>query len=105
MGNLEFVPTGDLDKFDSVLNSEVKLEEIQDANLVTNEQGLFDYVLGYRLFRHSRFQNLYTKLSTNKRFVKSVVHLSEATNNIKDRLNLKSHKKIVPYYNIRIAEG
>ena len=105
LGNFDFVPTGDLDKFDSVLNSEVKLEEIPDANLVTNEQGLFDYVLGYRLFRHSRFQNLYTRLSTNKRFVKSVVYLSDATNNIRDKLHLKSRKKIVPYYNLRIAEG
>ena len=105
LDNLEFVPTGDLDKFDSVFNAEVKLEEIPDANLVTNEQGLFDYVLGYRLFRHSRFQNLYKRLSTNKRFVKSVVYLSEATNNIKNKLHLKARKKFVPYYNLRIAEG
>ena len=101
----EFVPTGDLDKFDSVLNAEVKFEDIPDANLVTNDQGLFDYVLGYRLFRHSRFQGLYKKLSTNKRFVRSVVCLSEAVNNVKSKLHLGTHKKIVPYYNLRIAEG
>jgi len=61
--------------------------------------------LGYRLFRHSRFQNLYKRLSTNKRFVESVVYLSEVINNIKNKLHLKARKKFVPYYNLRIAEG
>ena len=105
LDDYEFIPTGDLDKFDSVLNAEVKLEDVPDANLVTSEQGLFDYVLGYRLFRHSRFQGLYKRLSTNRRFVRNVVRLSEAANNIKNRLHIGTYKKIVPYYNLRIAEG
>ena len=49
---VEFVPTGDLDRLDAVLDAQVKLQDIPDANLVTREQGLFDFVLGYRLFRH-----------------------------------------------------
>jgi len=61
--------------------------------------------LGYRLFRHSRFQGLYKRLSTNRRFVRNVVRLSEAANNIKNRLHIGTYKKIVPYYNLRIAEG
>ncbi|MHC4898038.1 MAG: hypothetical protein ACYTGW_13125, partial [Planctomycetota bacterium] len=62
LGAFEFIPTGSLDNFDSALGSEVKLKEIPDANMVTNEIGLLDYVLAYRLFRHSFFLSLYKKM-------------------------------------------
>jgi tRNA A37 methylthiotransferase MiaB len=104
-GDFEFVPTRDLDGFDSLLGAEVKFEDVPEANLVTNEQGLFDYVLGYRLFRHSVFQKLYTRLSVNRRFVRSVVCLSESVNSIRSKLHLAARNKVVPYYNLRIAEG
>jgi len=105
LNGVEFVPTRELDRLDSLLNSEKRLADIPEANLVSNEQGLFDYVLGYRLFRHSVLQGLYKKLSTSRSFVRSVVHLSEAANDIKSRLHLPSRPRIVPFYNIRIAEG
>ena len=103
--NFEYVPTRDLEKFDKVLNNIVKLEEIPEANLVTNEASLFDFVLGYRLFRHSLFLNIYKKMSIKRNFVRDVVFLSETFNNIKRKLGLKTRQRIIPYYNIRIGEG
>jgi len=105
LDNFEFIPTGDLDRFDSILNSDVKMKDIADANLVTNEQGLFDFILGYRLFRHSVFHNLYKKFGTNRTFVKGVVTTLETINAMKSKLHLKARRKTVPYYNLRIAEG
>jgi len=105
LNNYEFVPTRNLEKFDTVLNSTVKFEDIPDANMVTNEAGLLDYVLAYRLFRHSYFLKLYKRMSTSRTFLKLAVSLSENLNTIKSKLGLAARQKIVPYYNIRIAEG
>jgi len=105
LGDFEFIPTRDLDKFDTVLNSTVKFEEIPDPNIVNNEAGLLDYILAYRLFRHSFFLKLYKRMSTNRYFLKSAITLSTNLNLIKSKLGLEDRHEIVPYYNIRIAEG
>lgn len=105
LGDFEFIPTRHLDKFDTVLDSEVKLRAIPDANLVTNEAGLLDYVLAYRLFRHSYFLKLYKRMSTSRTFLKLAVTTSEAVNVIKSKLGFAARQEIVPYYNLRIAEG
>lgn len=105
LDHYEFVPTRNLEKFDAVLNSKVKLEEIPEANMVTNEGSLFDYVIGYRMFRRSFFLDVYKKLSIKRNFVRSIVFLSETLNSIKRKLGLRARQKIIPYYNIRIGEG
>lgn len=103
--NYEFIPTRHLDNFDAVLNSTVKLTDVPDANLVTNEIGLLDYVLAYRLFRHSFFLKIYKRMSTSRNFLKTMIFLSETFNLAKRKLGLPARRKIVPYYNLRIAEG
>ncbi|MHC4852223.1 MAG: radical SAM protein [Planctomycetota bacterium] len=105
LGAFEFIPTGSLDNFDTALDSKVKLKEIPDANMVTNEIGLLDYVLAYRLFRHSFFLSLYKKMSTSRMFLKTIIGLSEGLNRVKRLLGMSARDKIVPYYNLRIAEG
>jgi len=105
LDGVEFVPTGDLDRLDSVLDSECKLADVPETGVVTHEQGLFDYILGYRLFRHSMFQSLYNNLSMNRRFVRTAIGLSEAANSVKKRLGLPARDKIIPYYNLRIGDG
>lgn len=99
------VPTGELENFDTLLDESIKMKDIADANVVTNEIGLLDYVLAYRLFRHSFFLKIYKQMSTSRIFLKSIVFLSEAYNLTKRKLHLKARDKIVPYYNLRIAEG
>ena len=53
LGKFTLVPTREIDKFDTILNSKVKFKEIPDVNMVTNEADMLDYVLAYRLFRNS----------------------------------------------------
>ena len=101
----EFVPTGELERLDDLLGSKIKYKDVPDANMVTNEIGLLDYVLAYRLFRHSFFLKLYKKMSANRLFLKSIVTASESYNGAKRLLGLPNRPKIIPYYNLRIAEG
>lgn len=105
LGDFEYVPTRNLDKFDTVINASVKMHEIPDANLVTKESGLLDYVLAYRFFRHSFFLNVYKRLSTNRDFLRMALVVSENINTIRKKLGLPARASTVPYYNIRIAEG
>ncbi len=101
----EFVPTGELERLDDLLGSDVKFKDVPDANMLTNDIGLLDYVLAYRLFRHSFFLSLYRRMSANRLFLKSIVFASESYNRVKRALGLNSRDRIVPYYNLRIAEG
>lgn len=105
LGEYEYIPTRNLDKFDQVIEAEVKLRDIPDANLVTNEIGLLDYILAYRFFRHSFFLEFYKRMSTNRHFLKFALSTSEVINSTKRILGLPARQKVVPYYNIRIAEG
>ncbi len=105
LGDFTFVPTRSLDKFDEVLNSRVKFESIPDSNMLTDQAGILGYILAYRLFRNSTFLKLFRGLSTNKSFLKFSVFISHIVNSMKNKLGLTARKKIVPYYNIRIAEG
>jgi len=105
IGDFIFVPTRSLEKFDEVLCSKIKFEDVPDANMLTDQSGILDYILAYRMFRNSLFLKLFRGLSTNKSFLKFSVMLSHTINSIKNKLGMTARKKIVPYYNIRIAEG
>jgi len=105
IGDFEFVPTRDMEKLDTLLDSKVKLADIPDANLVSNELGFLDYVLAYRLFRNSYSLRLYTKLSTSQTFNKLCVFMGDVSNLVKSTFGRATRQKIVPYYNLRIADG
>ncbi len=104
-GDFILVPTREMDRFDEVLNSKIKLERIPDANVLTNQGSVLDYVLAYRFFRNSSFLKLFRALSTSKTFLRFSVFMSQSVNFAKNKLGLTSRKKIVPYYNIRIGNG
>jgi len=99
------VPTRELNRLDEIVGPDVKIEEIPDANLVSNDIGLLDYVLAYRLFRHSFCLNLYKKMSTSRAFLKVLLALSGMYHGARRKLGLRAEGKITPYYNLRIAEG
>ena len=105
LDDFEFIPTRSLDKLDLALDATVPFADIPDANLVTNEIGLLDYILAYRFFRHSFFLSLYKRMSTNRFFLKSALALTDGLNAVKSKVGLAERQKVVPYYNIRIAEG
>ena len=105
IGEFDLVPTREMERLDTLLDAKVKYESIPDANLVSNELGFLDYVLAYRLFRNSYSLNLYTKLSTSQSFNKLCVFVGDTVNGIKSKLSATKRQKIVPYYNLRIAEG
>lgn len=99
------VPTRELHRLDDILQPAITLNDIPDANLVSNEIGLLDYVLAFRLFRHSIFLGIYKKMSTSHGFLKGLLASSRMHNAVKRMLGLPAQGKIVPYYNLRIAEG
>jgi len=96
LDEVEFAPTGDLDRLDAVLKAEYRLADVPETGVVTREQGLFDYVLGYRLFRHSVFQTPYKRLSMNRRFVRTALGISEAANRVKKRLGCRHVTRSFP---------
>jgi len=104
-GRCTFVPTGSLERLDEILDSKVHLRDVPDANMLTNEIGLLDYVLAYRFFRHSFFLGIYKRMSTSRVFLKSILFGSEVLNRVRKLVGMKARDRVVPYYNLRIAEG
>jgi threonylcarbamoyladenosine tRNA methylthiotransferase CDKAL1 len=105
IGNFTLIPTGDLRRFDEALSSTVAFEDVPDANVLTNQGSIFDYVLAYRFLRNSLFLRLFRRLSTSEKFLRSCVFVNQNVNSIKYTLGLTPRKKLLPYYNIRIAHG
>ena len=105
LGHFTYIPTRELDAFDSVLDAQIPLRTVPDANMVTNEGGVFDYVLAYRSVRNSWAIRLFKRLSTMRHFLRLCILMGDLSNVFRSRLGYVARRKIVPYYNIRIAEG
>lgn len=104
-GDYIFVPTRELEKFDNIINSKKKFHNLPDANMVTNDAQILDYVLAYRYFRNSYSIGIYSRLSTNGTFLKLCLAMGDALNFVKSKLGFTERQRIVPYFNLRIAEG
>jgi threonylcarbamoyladenosine tRNA methylthiotransferase MtaB len=102
-GDFDLVPTRDLDKLDTILNSSIPFRDIPEVNLVAER--FLDYVLAYRLFRNSYSLRIYNRLSTNQRFLKLCIWAGDRVNLIRSKAGLTLRQEIIPYFNLRIAEG
>jgi len=105
IGEFTLISTRDLSQFDEALNSRVEFENVPDANVLTNQGGIFDYVLAYRFLRNSFLLEVFRRLGTSEKFLRFCVFVNHNVNSIKYKLGLTSRKKILAYYNIRIAHG
>ena len=106
IGAFEFVPTGNYNNFDKLLNSKIAFESVPESNTITDNTDILNYVLAYRLFRNSGFWvNIFNKFSNHRIFLKSSIILSDIINFVESTIRLTKPQKIVPYYNINIADG
>lgn len=106
LGDFEFVPTRNYNNFDKILNSKVKFSSIPESTTITDNTDILNYVLAYRFFRNSGFWiNIFNKFSLHRSFLKLSIFLSEVNNFFGSIIKFRKPQKIVPYYNISIAEG
>jgi tRNA A37 methylthiotransferase MiaB len=105
-GTFEYVPTGDLDAFDAVIDADVPFASIPEPSTFSTESDTLDYILAHRIFRsHTRFIGLFDRLGMRRAFLKSAVAFSKLLNVKQSLARARIPQKIVPYYNIRIGEG
>jgi tRNA A37 methylthiotransferase MiaB len=106
LGNFEYVPIRELEKFDQLLGSRIKFKDIKEANTINENTDILSYVLAYRLFRNSgSFIHLFNRFSMNRWFLKTSILVMDIYDLIKSAVQFRSPQKIVPYYNVSIAEG
>jgi threonylcarbamoyladenosine tRNA methylthiotransferase CDKAL1 len=106
LGDFLYVPVRDLESLDEMLQAQVRWESVPDANMLTEQGGIRDFIFAYRLFRSSPLLlRLVGGVSTNRMFLKCSLRLSRTGTTIKSLLRWTPRKKIVPYFNLRIAEG
>ncbi len=106
MGKFEYVPTRDFKELDKLLSSKVKFESIKESNTITDNTDILNYVLAYRFFRNKgSLVNLFNKFSIHRKFLRGSIYVGQFIENAMNVLKGKPIVKIVPYYNISIAEG
>lgn len=106
LGDFEYVPTGELEKFDAVLGSTVKFESIPESNTIADNTDILNYVLAYRLFRNSSsFIGLFNRFSMRRSFLTLSIGISKTIGFVKGLVRFTSPQRIVPYFNLSIAEG
>lgn len=106
LGEFLYVPVRELERLDELLQAQVRWETVPDANMLTEQGGIRDFIFAYRLFRSSPWLlRLVGPVSTSRTFLKGSLLLSRTGTAIKSLLRRTPRKKIVPYFNLRIAEG
>ena len=96
LGDFKFVPSGELQKLDQIVNPSIPLRDIETPDSVREGSPIIDYLIARSFCRKSRlYKKLFAKFGMNNRFLRGSVMVSRAI----------GAAKIVPYYNIKIADG
>lgn len=105
LGVTELVSTQNYAKLDQLLEAKTPFCDIPECNTLA-ESTVHDYVLAYRLFRNSgKLIKVFNKFSMNKAFLKLSVWLSNLVSFAKSTTRRGPRQKLVPYFNISIANG
>jgi tRNA A37 methylthiotransferase MiaB len=106
LGDFEYIPTREYEKLDTLLESRIRFKDIPESNTITDNTDVLNYVLAYRFFRNKgSLINIFNKYSIHRKFLKGAIHTGQFLENTMNTFKGKPKLKIVPYYNVSIAEG
>lgn len=106
IGEFFFVPSGSLDLLDSIVNSQIPINDVKHPDSVTDGGPITDYLIARSFCRSSRFyKKLFDKFAMNTTFLKWSVSLVSQWREFKHFFSMNNVKRIRPYYNIKIGDG
>jgi len=106
LGDVIFVPTGELSQFDSVIQADIPFAEVGPPDSITDNKDITNYLVARSFCRRSKpYKWLFHRFSMNGPFLAASVAGNKSIEYSKSLITRVPRKKVVPYFNIRIAEG
>lgn len=105
-GDFIFVPTGELNKFDSIIHARKLFAEVAAPDSIADNRDITNYLVARSFCRQYPFyKTLFHRFSMNSMFLSASVYMNRTIQYVKKVFSNTPQKKVVPYFNIRIAEG
>ena len=102
IGAFVFVPSGELHKLDSIISATVPLKDVGYPDTAKNSMPIVDFLVARSFCRKIPFYRaMFERFAVSDLFLRFSVILSKFLSVIK----IWNKKKIIPYYNIKIADG
>lgn len=106
LGDFIFVPTGELSKFDSVIQVRIPFAQVGAPDSITDNKDITNYLVARSFCRRSKpYKWLFHRFSMNGPFLTASVAGNKSIEYVKSLVTRVPRRKVVPYFNIRIAEG
>jgi tRNA A37 methylthiotransferase MiaB len=106
LGDVVFIPTGELDRFDELINAEIPFKDIDYPDSISDNKDIVNYLVARSFCRQSRlYKQLFYKHFMNARFLSASIAIKQAYETVKAFLQAKPRVRFQPYYNIKIADG
>jgi tRNA A37 methylthiotransferase MiaB len=106
LGDFIFVPTGELEKLDSIIQANKPFAQIEAPDSITDNRDITNYLVARSFCRRSRlYKWLFQHFSMNNTFLTASVSGNRMIESLKSIVTRVPRRKVVPYYNVRIADG
>ena len=106
IGRFNFVPSGNIERIDEIVKPDIPIAEVKHPDSVLDGGPIVDYLIARSFCRRSLlFKKMFQKHAMNNLFIKASVIFWKSVGCMKKILNSKNAIKIMPYYNIKIADG
>ena len=106
LGDFIFIPSGRLDGFDAVVNAGKPFAEVGSPDSVTDNKDITNYLMARTYCRRSTlYKWLFHRYGMNGSFLAASVKTFRMIDLLRNFIDGKQGRKIIPYYNIKIADG
>jgi len=106
LGEFYHVPSGSLEEMDKIVKPRIPITEVHHPDSVKDGGALTDYLIARSFCRSSdTYKSLFDKYAMNNTFLRASVVYGKILGNVKSLFSSRNIKKILPYYNIKIADG
>ncbi|WP_018125533.1 radical SAM protein [Desulfovibrio oxyclinae] len=101
-----FVPTGQLEKFDELINAITPFEEVEYPDSIADNPDIVNYLVARSFCRKSKlYKRIFYKFFMNGKFLEYSVRGKSLYEKIKSLAKGNKPQTFIPYYNIKIADG
>lgn len=106
LGEVILVPTGHLQDLDAIIGVVTRFADVDPPDSITDNPDIVNYLVARSFCRRNRvYRWLFHRLGMNRAFIDASVRLARAAGAVEAFVTRTTRPRIVPYFNIKIAEG
>ncbi len=106
IGDFTWIPSGQLEKFDDVIAANTPIKDVPPPDSIADNQDVVNYLVARSFCRKSRlYRWMFHQFGMSSVFLAASVAGNKMISAVRSLVLGTPRKKIVPYYNIKIADG